>query len=85
MSNFALRFFYQFFFEMCLCVLINLLAMDFSSFSPGVQWITSLLVGIGIVLYVGWLVSLFFYNGPFLAGFYQKGTYFKSFWMARPI
>ena len=83
-SNFALRFFYEFFLELCLCVLINLAVRDFSSFSSGVQWLLSLCVATGVVAYCGWLISLFFYNGPFLKNFYKKGTLLRSTWSARP-
>ena len=49
------------------------------------QWVLSLIVAVGIVVYIAWLVSLFFYNGPFLEKFYDSGTWFQSHWMARPI
>ena len=38
----------------------------------------------GIVAYVTWLVTLFFWNGPYLRGFYVKGTALQSLWAARP-
>ena len=69
-NNFALRFFYEFFFEICICAYINLAHVDFSSFSNGMQWIMSLAFGTTILVYVGWLLSLFCKNGPFLEGFY---------------
>lgn len=84
-NNFALRFFYEVFLEMCLCVLINIAIVDFDDFSTGVQWLTSVLVAVAITCYLLWLVSLFYCYGPFLEGFYVKGTYLESFWMARPI
>lgn len=83
-NNFAIRFFYEMFFEFCLCVLINIRIIDFTSFSPSVQWLTAIIVCGLIVAYVVWLISLFFYNGPFLVNFYNKGTFLRSFWMARP-
>ena len=44
----------------------------------------SLIIFILIVVYMGWLASLFVYNGPYLDGFYNTGTYLTSFWRARP-
>lgn len=83
-NNFAMRFFYEIFFEVCLCLLINIAIVDFESFPSGVQWLTSVLVLACIVAYIAWLFSLFFKNGPFLEGFYEPGTYMAASWMARP-
>ena len=83
-NNFALRFFMQFFLEICLCFLINIAIVDFSSFSSGIQWLTSMLVLVCVCAYLAWLCSLFFRNGPFLEGFYNPGTYMAATWRARP-
>jgi len=83
-NNFALRFFYEFFFEICLCALINIAAMNFSGFMEGLQWAICLMICVGIFAYLAWILSLFCKNGPFLDGFYTKGTFLESFWMARP-
>ena len=83
-NNFALRFFYELFFEFSLCALINIGLVDFSSFTAVVQWLTSIIVSLLILAYLVWLISLFFYNGPFLANFYNRGTFLQSIWMARP-
>ena len=78
-NNFALRFFYELFLEFCICALVNIEIFDFSRS----EWIISLFVLIMITVYIAWLVSLFFFNGPFLQGFYTKGTVVKSLWNAR--
>lgn len=83
-TNFALRFFIQLFFEICICSLVNLALVDFEDTSPGFQWILSLLAMIGICVYLAWLVSLFFVNGPYLDNFYVKGTALQSIFHARP-
>ena len=83
-NNAALRFFYEFFFEMCLVSLIQIGTRDMSSFSPAIQWVTAVIVLSALGLYILWIISLFFHGGPFLRGFYNKGTYFASFWAARP-
>ena len=83
-NNFALRFFYEFFLEISICVLINITVTDFSTFSSTSQWLISFVALIVIIGTCCWLVSLFCKNGPFLKGFYDKGTYLESFWEARP-
>ena len=83
-TNFALRFFIEMFFEICICSLVNLALVDFDNFSPSFQWILALLAMISICVYLAWLVSLFFVNGPYLDDFYVKGTAFMSLFHARP-
>lgn len=84
-NNFALRFFYEMFLEFCLCVLINISIHKTDSFSSFGQWVLCIIFACVILGYMAWLISLFFYNGPFLENFYFKSTFFKSFMMARPI
>ena len=74
MNNFALRFFYEFFLEFCICCFIQLALVDFDYTSPGFQWILSFILLLGITIYVGWLISLFFKHGPYLEGFYRRKT-----------
>jgi len=35
-NNFALRFFYELFLDICICVLVNIALIDFEDFSPGI-------------------------------------------------
>ena len=83
-NNFAVRVFYEFFFEFCICLLINMPLTKFISFSYGSQWLISIIMLIGIIVFCGWIISLFYKNGPFLEGFYNKGTFISSLMSARP-
>ena len=66
LCNFALRFFYEIFLEVCICSIINLTEKS------GFQWVLSFISLIGILVFIGFLISLFFYNGPYIKGFYNK-------------
>ena len=85
MNNFMLRFFYELFLEVCLCALVNVALTDFDSFSPGLQWVLSCVVLGGIFVYLCWLLSLFCCKGPYLPGFYKKGTSVGSLWKGREV
>ena len=64
--NIALRIFYEIFLEVCICSVINLTQKS------GFQWVLSFISSIGILVFIGFLISLFFYNGPYIKGFYSK-------------
>ena len=85
MNNFALRFFYEIFLEVCICSTINLALANFDAFSPGFQWILSCITVLGVFVFIGWLISLFFVNGPYINEFYGKGTVLESLNWVRPI
>ena len=84
-NNFMLRFFYELFLEICICALVNIALTDFDDFSPGLQWIISCIVLGGIFVYLCWLISLFCCKGPYLDGFYEKGTAMSYFWSTRSV
>ena len=84
-NNFALRFFYEIFLELCICCFIQLALVDFDFASPGFQWILCFVIFLAIVIYLGWIISLFYINGPYLEDFYGKKTALESFWWVRPI
>ena len=79
-NNFMLRFFYELFLEFCICALVNVALRDTTDFSPTLQWILSIVVLVAIFVYIGWLISLFFFKGPYLEGFYTNGSLLSSFW-----
>ena len=72
-NNFALRFFYELFLEFCICALVNIAYVGApEEGTVNIQWFMSLVIILGITAYVAWLISLFFFNGPILQGFYHK-------------
>ena len=77
-NNFALRFVYEFFLEFCIVALINLSVVDFNTIRPTYSYILTIV----LVLLIGCLclftMSLLFYNGPYIPGYYQKHTAIKE-------
>lgn len=69
-----MRFLYEFFLEFCIVVMLQLSVVDFSQFSPGFQYIFALAVLLAAVALVAFLGFLFFRMGPWVPGFYKKGT-----------
>ena len=84
-NNFALRFVYEFFLEFCIVALINLSVVDFNTIRPTYSYILTIV----LVLLIGCLclftMSLLFYNGPYIPGYYQKHTAIKESWGVRPL
>ena len=85
MNNFMVRFLYEAFFELCLCALINISAS--TSRGPGGTgtWLMSLLILVACLTAIIAVISLYFKNGPYVPGTYEKGTFLSSFWGARPL
>ena len=81
MSNFSLRFFYEFFFEICLCVMINVATTgNGSAFLYGF----SILLAIAILAFVAFLFMLFCRYGPYtVPKSYELNSLRKSWWGAR--
>ena len=84
-NNFALRFFYEFFLEFCIVVLINLTVVDFSEASPTFSYIASIALLVLITGLCLFTISLLCCNGPYINGYYEKGTAIKDTWGARPL
>ena len=51
----------------------------------GMHQLLSIFFLLILVAYLVWLISLFFENGPYLSGFYKKGTIMESWWTTRSI
>jgi len=83
--NFILRFFYEFFFEFCICVVVQLSVKDFSSFSLGFQFLLSLAVTVVSIALISFIISLLFCKGPSIPGFYLKGTAASSVFEKRKL
>lgn len=84
MNNFMVRFLYEAFFELCLCALINVSTMTSGPGGMG-TWFMSLIVLIACMTAMLAVFSLYFRNGPYLNGVYQKGSILTSFWGVRPL
>ena len=84
MLNFNVRFLYEFFLELCICVCINLFgAKDGGSRA---LWAFSVLALLALICLVAFVASLFLRGGPYLVpSSYQDGTLFQSFWGLRPL
>ena len=83
--NFILRFFYEFFLEFCICIFLQLSVKDFSEFSPTLQFYLSVAVTVAMIALVAFVISLFFWNGPWIPNYYKKGTSAGSIMHKRPV
>jgi len=63
MANFTLRFCYEFFFELCLCLLIHTVQVQNRG---NFLWVLSLMLFVAGVIFIIMLCSLFFRGGPYL-------------------
>ena len=77
-QNFMLRFVYEFFLEFCICVILQLSVKDLTMFSPSFQYFSSIAMFLGILSLVGFVLSLFYFGGPWISGFYIPKTAAKS-------
>ena len=90
MCNILTRFSYEFYLEICLSVLIQVTAMQMmkSELEEKVS-ITSLAVAslflLGIVAFVGFMVSRFWFGGPYIEQTYQSKSFAKSWWGIRTL
>ena len=64
--NFSLRFVYEFFFEICICVFINLAANGVDADGADLSWSISLILSLLITALVAFIGSLFFVGGPYI-------------------
>ena len=85
MSNVFVRFLYQIFLEVCICVMINITIMNKDSFTSGLLWLSSLVIIIAIGVSLLLMASLFWRNGPFVQNTYEEKSLLKSFWSSRPL
>ena len=71
MSNFTLRYFYEFFFEVFLCTLIHLVTVDKEYNS--IQ-ILSVIILIASVVLIGFTLTLFVKGGPYVPNSFDKSS-----------
>ena len=85
MTNFNLRFAYEFFMEICLCVLINLVVLRGAS-TDIIITVVAFVLFIAILLAVIFAVSLFWRGGPYMVpNVFQKKSLYNSIWAVRPL
>lgn len=75
---------YEFFLEFCICVCVQLSVRDFSDVSPSVQFVVSTLIAVAVLALLVFVVSQFWYKGPWVPRFYSKNFSFWSIMRARP-
>ena len=66
--------------EFLICSFVNMTLPD-----TGMHQLLSIFFLLILFAYIIWLISLFFDNGPYLSGFYKKGTIMESWWTTRSI
>ena len=84
-TNFIVRFLYEIFFELCLCIMINIAFMDPDN--EGI-WYISLLMIISVVVIGPVAITLLLFcgeKGPQYRHTYERGSFLRSFWAIRPI
>ena len=64
-SNFMLRFFYEFFLEFCIVVMIGLSVRDFSEFSPSFSYFSAILITLTTIVVFAILIYHLFRDGPY--------------------
>lgn len=75
MCNFLVRFSYEFFLEICLSALIHVTSMkllqtDVEAEVSIASWILAALYLLAILAFVGFVLSRFCFNGPYIARSY---------------
>ena len=74
-NNFLIRFFYEFFLEFCIVIMINLSVLDFSEFSPSFSYLITIALMVVIVFITALLIfHLLCKKGPYVSDYYKKGT-----------
>ena len=81
-SNLSLRFAYEFFFEICLSMVILAAIMPENK---TILWLPVILTFAAIGALVVFLISRFFTGGPFVPKSFESGSLFSSYWSTRPL
>ena len=84
-NNFALRFIYEFFLTFCIVIFINISVVKLSEPTPTFSYIVTVALSIllsGICLF---LLTRLCCNGPYVSGFYKKGTALSQKWGRRTL
>ena len=83
MVNFNLRFFYEFFFEICLCVLIHATTVYEDDFY---MYYIATLIFFAIIVFIVFICGLFCKGGPYqVPNIYASKSLGTSWWGVRPL
>ena len=78
-TNFTLRFVYELFLEMCLCITITMVfAGSSDSFGGELQWVIAIALAVGLLLLIMGLVTFCCCNGPYHPGYFARGSAWSS-------
>ena len=70
-NNMLIRVFYEVFFEVCLCIMINLTAINFLEAEKTITWFVTLLIAVVAFISLCILTFLFFCGGPYVRNSYE--------------
>ena len=84
-NNFLIRFLYEVFFELCLCLMLSFAALDFRDGRDQsvVSWGLSIVLTLLVACSMCYLGLLCVRGGPYVEGSYEKKSLRKSFWQHR--
>lgn len=86
MSNFSVRFAYEFFFEICLCVFIHVNAFGAKANLSDFLWALALLLLFVIIAMIVLIGLTFWCGGPYSpTNSYAPKSILNSFWGMRPL
>ena len=80
LTNFAIRFLYEVFFELCLCIMINL---SYSDAQESTYWALCLVLSLATLAALVWITVQYWNRGASMQGVYGKRTLISSFWGIR--
>ena len=83
--NFTVRFCYEFFLEFCICAALQLSVIDFEHFSPHFQFWIAVAVACCIIALIAFTVVLCYKSGPWVSGYFVRGTALSSYGQVRPV
>ena len=78
-TNFVLRFAYELFLELCICIMITIFFADFSSFGVELQWVIGIVFCVAAIVLILGLCSFCCWNGPYHPGYFANGSAWASF------
>ena len=73
------------FFELFICVLMNISVADFELGESVILWLSSCIIMFLIFMTFSGLLYLYFRRGPYIAKTYQKKSLCKSYWGKRQL
>ena len=85
LNNFLVRFLYEIFFEICLCVMINMSFIDPNSNKQMTSFILCTLLMVLLFIILLSITMLLWRGGPQKPGSYEPRTIAQSFWGPRPL